>query len=260
MFSPINSQNTLFLKKAFWALLLPTTTASRVCDIWRGYWAQRLLWEVGGSLGFPGANARQPRNVQSYLSDALEETQMYFLTDRLLEFLTSWSCPQHLSSFACVENLSSDMVTEGFWGKEDAEITQIWLRDLMSAGYQETKLVKVGDNSDTASGDVTFFPVDQDAPSLTDLETDSVIPQLKRFGHVVKVCPRLIFDNSEFLRKAYKENDEFHDVLLIIVFNHPYYKTCTSWRLYIAQPSPTWRITGYRQANFEALHKLLVWM
>lgn len=36
--TPFNSQNTLFLHDALWALPLPVTTTMRVCDIWRGYW------------------------------------------------------------------------------------------------------------------------------------------------------------------------------------------------------------------------------
>lgn len=36
--TPFNSQNTLFLRDALWALVLPVTTTMRVCDIWRGYW------------------------------------------------------------------------------------------------------------------------------------------------------------------------------------------------------------------------------
>ncbi|CAF4064662.1 unnamed protein product [Adineta steineri] len=46
LFVPFNSQNTLFHYDAFWALWLPITTTFRVCDIWRGYFVQRLLWEL----------------------------------------------------------------------------------------------------------------------------------------------------------------------------------------------------------------------
>ena len=42
--APYNTQNTLHLYDAFWGLLIPQTVAFRVCDIWRGYWAQRLMW------------------------------------------------------------------------------------------------------------------------------------------------------------------------------------------------------------------------
>ena len=244
MFSPINSQNTLFLHKAFWALLLPTTTAFRVCDIWRGYWAQRLLWEVGGSLGFPGANARQSRNARSYLSDAQDKNQMYFQTDRLLSFLTSWSCPEHLSFFACVERLSVDMASEGFWGKKDAEITQIWLKDLLSVGYQEPKRLfstsrpcRGRSNSfidcekshmdlvgpDEHADHVDFFPVDQETPSLSRRKLGISVPNANCFNPVFRTCSDLLFTKPAHLKQTYKGHNFFQDVLLIIVFNYPYY-------------------------------------
>ena len=57
VFAPFNSQNTLFHYEALWALYLPITPTIRITDIWRGYWAQRLLWEIGGHLGFFPPNA-----------------------------------------------------------------------------------------------------------------------------------------------------------------------------------------------------------
>ena len=249
MYSPINSQNTMFLYNAFWALLLPTTTSFRVCDIWRGYWAQRLLWEIGGSLGIPAANARQSRNPHSYLKDALDETQMYFHTDRLLDFLSSWSCPQELSFFACVEQLSFDMAEAGFWGKEDAEITRIWLRDLHRIGYREPRRarstpylyqslrsrsslsssnncdeahVAITDNN-TETSFVRFIPVDQEAPSL-DSPKESIPPYSTRYlNHVVSICPDLLLNGIIYSKQSHQVNDLFRDVLLIIIFHFPYY-------------------------------------
>nr|CAN62330.1 hypothetical protein VITISV_029810 [Vitis vinifera] len=45
---PLNSFNTLFHSNAFWGLMLPVSVSSMASDVLRGYWAQRLLWEVGG--------------------------------------------------------------------------------------------------------------------------------------------------------------------------------------------------------------------
>ncbi len=42
-YSPMNSQNTLFTASAFWALVLPTSVSDRTTDIFRSYWAERLL-------------------------------------------------------------------------------------------------------------------------------------------------------------------------------------------------------------------------
>ena len=52
LMAPYNTQNTLQMYDAFLGLLIPQTVAFRVCDIWRGYWAQRLLWVDGSFLKF----------------------------------------------------------------------------------------------------------------------------------------------------------------------------------------------------------------
>ena len=58
---PFNSQATLFYREAFHLLLIPSTTAMRVSDIWRGYFSQRLLWEMGSQLTFDNAEVRRRR-------------------------------------------------------------------------------------------------------------------------------------------------------------------------------------------------------
>lgn len=35
--------------------------SDRVSDIWRGYWAQRLLWEIGGHVAFGPPSLNQVR-------------------------------------------------------------------------------------------------------------------------------------------------------------------------------------------------------
>ncbi|XP_046551374.1 probable glycosyltransferase STELLO1 [Haliotis rubra] len=144
VFSPFNSQNTLFLYDALWALLIPTTTTFRVCDIWRGYWAQRLLWEMGGNLGFFPPNAFQKRNSHSYLSDAKDEKYLYFLTERLVDFLSKWRCSLNKTFFDCMVELSTAMVQENFWRERDARLTYLWIKDLKALGYKEPKRIPFG--------------------------------------------------------------------------------------------------------------------
>jgi hypothetical protein len=50
-------------------MLIPSTTPMRVCDIWRGYFAQRLNWDIGGELMFGQEDVRQIRSSHSYLDD-----------------------------------------------------------------------------------------------------------------------------------------------------------------------------------------------
>ena len=139
--APFNSQNTLFLHKALWALLLPTTVTFRVCDIWRGYWAQRLLWDVGTHLSFFPPNAVQFRNAHDYLSDFKEEKVVYYESGRLIEFLNKWKSDKP-DFFSRVLDLSVALAENGFWGINDALLTKAWLTDLVSIGYEMPSIKK----------------------------------------------------------------------------------------------------------------------
>lgn len=69
IYAPWNSQNTLFHRRAFFTLFLPTTVQFRVTDIWRSYFAQKLLHIIGETISFNPANAVQFRNAHDYLAD-----------------------------------------------------------------------------------------------------------------------------------------------------------------------------------------------
>ena len=133
--APFNSQNTLFLSKALWAMLIPTTVTFRVCDIWRGYWAQRLLWDIGSHLSFFPPNAVQYRNAHNYLIDFIDEKLLYHDSGRLVDFLDNWKSEKP-DFFSRVLDLSVAMVHQGFWEINDAIITEAWLTDLVSIGYE----------------------------------------------------------------------------------------------------------------------------
>jgi hypothetical protein len=47
-----------------------------VCDIWRSYWAQRLLWEMGASVLFVSGTVDQVRNAHDYVKDFRDEMQV----------------------------------------------------------------------------------------------------------------------------------------------------------------------------------------
>ena len=133
--APFNSQNTLFTNRALWGMLLPITVAFRVCDIWRGYWAQRLLWDVGSHLSFFPPNAVQYRNAHNYLADFIDEKMLYHDAGRLVEFLINWKSDKP-DFFSRVLDLSVAMVEQGFWEIDDAILTEAWLTDLVSIGYE----------------------------------------------------------------------------------------------------------------------------
>lgn len=152
--TPYNSQNTFFHYKAFWSLYLPHSVSFRLTDIWRSYWAQRLLWLLGSTVSFHGPNAYQQRNSHSYTKDYLEEKDMYLKTNDLIQFLYEWKC--NLKRFyACVLDLSREMAVKKFWKMDELESIKNWLDDLDSVGYIEPAITNY--EYETSSLNVTSF-------------------------------------------------------------------------------------------------------
>ncbi|CAF1390018.1 unnamed protein product [Didymodactylos carnosus] len=133
-YSPYNTQNTITHYEAFWGLYLPVTTTFRVCDIWRSYWVQRLLWDIGGHLVFGTATVKQHRNAHSYVKDMDEEQQMYHQSGKFVRFLDKWqsSLP---TLFERISQISRDIAQQQFWDKSETDMIDAWLTDLHRIGY-----------------------------------------------------------------------------------------------------------------------------
>jgi len=156
-FGPYNAQNTVFTFEGLWATVLPQTVEFRVCDIWRAYFTQRLLWGIGAQLTFVAPYVYQLRNSHSYHDDYVSETQIFDEVTRLLVFLNSWKCTaedrQSLPSFsksvlpACAYSLARALAIGGFWGPADAELVRHFLHDLGRIGYDFPNWVEEEDGS-----------------------------------------------------------------------------------------------------------------
>lgn len=132
---PFNTQNTLFHYDAFWGLLIPITTTFRVCDIWRGYWVQRLLWDIEGNLCFTPSTAIQERNDHNLLHDFIDEIDLYSKSGKLVAFLRAWQSDA-MTLDARILALMQDMVHADFIKSKDYELAQAWLGDLLAVGYR----------------------------------------------------------------------------------------------------------------------------
>lgn len=134
VFAPYNAQATLIFSPAFWSLLLPVTVHGRVSDIWRSYIAQRLMWDVGGSLAFSPPLVTQLRNPHNYLADMQSEQDLYFKSDELLLYLRSWSSKgSNLPSR--FQDLVIDLYERDYVGLLDVQVVQNWLSVLDRIGY-----------------------------------------------------------------------------------------------------------------------------
>ncbi|XP_044178096.1 probable glycosyltransferase STELLO1 [Acropora millepora] len=151
---PYNAQNTLHLHKAMWGLLLPVTVTFRVTDIWRGYWAQRLMWDLGLQMSYFPPNAIQFRNAHNYLSDFMEEHELYHDATRLVKFLVEWK-PKKDDFLSRALELSVEMAQQGFYGMHDATLTQAWLEDLVSIGYEIPSINPFPNPCRKVAGEVT---------------------------------------------------------------------------------------------------------
>ena len=196
------------------------------------------------------------------MADLVDEKDMYFDTDRLLDFFSSWSCPRVLKFFQCVYKLSSDMAGNNFWKNDDVEIARLWLEDLIRYGYKEPIRVnisglisklpskeqelfkdvshsnkKVAETKEppelnmkwsltTRQGSsVQFVAAEQHPPSVFSKNTTSIEESnfAKHLAQVATICP----GNTQFIIKSEVLNSRktsgFEDVLLIVIFNWPFY-------------------------------------
>ena len=133
--APFNTQNTVFHYDAFWGLIIPITTAFRVCDIWRGYWVQRILWQIDGNLCFLPARVIQQRNSHNYMYDFIDETDLYLKAGDLINFLCLWQ-PKSKDLFNTIVELHTSLIDAGFFKSQELELTKAWLEDLGIIGYQ----------------------------------------------------------------------------------------------------------------------------
>jgi hypothetical protein len=131
--TPFNSKNTLFHYEAFWALYLPHTVASSQTDIWRSYWAQRLMWLLNSTVSIVGPNTynHHHHHHSSYLSDYKQEK-----TQDLIQLLYKWKC-KFKSFYLCVIDLSEQMASNNFWDLKEIDSIKNWLNDLKLIDYKE---------------------------------------------------------------------------------------------------------------------------
>lgn len=219
LLSPYNSQNTLFHYNAFWSLLFPTTVAFRVTDIWRGYWAQPLLWAVGGNLGFLPPHTTQLRNAHLYLRDFGEEDQMYKQAGEMAVFLNEWRC-QAQDLYGCMTQLTREMGEKGYWGKREEALLEAWIFDLKRVGYKVPPLVKAPNPClpDAVQSPVTFHGVQ--IPIQPNSNDTFLLPQQDKDRLVLRnLCDFPVNDP-----KSSAPIFTFPSTLLVITFNIPHFE------------------------------------
>lgn len=124
-YCPFNSQNTLWNKEVFPLLYLPSTIDARVTDIWRGYIAQRILWELNSNVIFTSPSVYQIRNIHNFMKDFQQEMDLYLKTENLLNTLDSVTLKGSQSHM--LKTVYEVLVSEGFFHKEELTALKKWL-------------------------------------------------------------------------------------------------------------------------------------
>ena len=259
-FVPFNSQDTLFTEDAFWALLLPATLSDRACDIYRSYWAQALLWLVGGHLGFYPPNVMHVRNKHSFLRDLADESEMNLDMGRLVRFLHDWKCDR-LFLFDCMVKLAEDMAFSKFLQRRDVDVTYAWVADLKTLGYSPPAIRHSSTCSDALS--VKYFPHEQNTSfahvaSMSHVRSD-LAHQVARVDLVHSVCSAEVYNTI-----GTDASSETQNLLLIVTMHNPtatiplidaHYKRCFTHILYCGTSTPDssllhkWKISYLTMSN-----------
>lgn len=125
-YAPINTQNTFWTKEAFVLLYLPVFATFRSCDIYKGWIAQRLLWEVGSSVLFLPPSVIQKRNPHNYLNDFESEIPLFLDTTKFLKVLETVKLSGSLS--AKLEQTYRALSKAGFIDPRELPIVTQWIQ------------------------------------------------------------------------------------------------------------------------------------
>jgi len=230
--------NFRFHYKAFWALYLPHSVSFRLTDIWRSYWAQRLMWLLNSTLSFHGPNAYQLRNSHSYLEDYKQETNMYTKTQELIQFLYEWKC-KYKSFYSCLLDMSEKMALNNFWSLEEVNSIKYWLFDLRSIGYIEPNITNFEyETSHLKIDEFLSLYNNKNGKNAFDLRYspyfETFIDMNSYYGHgkeIMKLAEKhqtihYFKDycgsnfNLTYSLTNFKKFPEQHDIILLITFNH----------------------------------------
>jgi hypothetical protein len=148
---PFNSQAVLWSKAAFLLMLMPATPPKRVCDIWRGYFSQRLLWEMGAGIMFGEKGVLQIRTAHSFLDDFTDETELYRDSRKLMDTLMAWK-PRGATMDTRFLELCALMSKGGFWN--EMQYCEAWVADLKKIGYSFPAVEKLSGGLGASAGNV----------------------------------------------------------------------------------------------------------
>jgi hypothetical protein len=127
-----NSHATLHY--ALWGLMLPVSVHGRVSDIWRSYIMQRLMVDVGQSVGYVSPFVENKQTSLNMQGDFMSEASLYGKTEALIKVLNNWQSVSNFFEERLLE-LFVQMYECDFVELIDVVLVQKWVRSLKQIGY-----------------------------------------------------------------------------------------------------------------------------
>jgi hypothetical protein len=131
VYSPFNSQNTLWYPHAYEYLYLPVTASHRYLDILRGYVAVRGLAAMDYQVLFTDASAVQNRNYHDLMADFDSEVQMYLRTKDVVKIFESLSLSGEPRDD--IQEIYKALYEAGVVEERELECVNLWIKDLDGA-------------------------------------------------------------------------------------------------------------------------------
>lgn len=125
-FHPFNSQATLWPKRYFSLCYLPSTCSIRMTDIWRGYIAQRILYECGEGVKFEKPAVTQVRNEHKIHQDFFDEHLGYLQSETVIQSLQEVSLTSFDIAGMAVE-LYTDLISKGVFEARELMLLKAYL-------------------------------------------------------------------------------------------------------------------------------------
>ena len=197
-------------------------------DVFRGYLAQRLLWEIDGHLGFVRPNAHR-EFIYGFSDFPFFPLISHDILEYIVPFLYQWTCPRNLSFYGCLSKLSVDMVQESFCDSRYLELVHSWLEILKVIGYPEPKRILPVEKPKVVANDTNAALAQRQNLTLSRGSFANFVPAFTRnkanhLTRVKKACKTVpYFDISRIKIRsdifANLDKDLGHDILLIVIFN-----------------------------------------
>ena len=127
-----NSHATLHY--ALWGLMLPVSVHGRVSDIWRSYIMQRLMVDVGQSVGYVSPFVENNQLSSNIQGNFMSEASLYEKTEALIKVLNNWKSVSNFFEERLLE-LFVRMYECDFVELIDVVLVQKWVRSLKQIGY-----------------------------------------------------------------------------------------------------------------------------